>query len=146
MMRGNLEKTFETGCMRAFITDSRRSAVTISRRRESMVKLGSSAVACRIWLRVSTSSPTRFIMRLSRTTSTRRVLSEAAATLGLLLSAAGSGALWKLSEMETARVLVAEERCPNREARAATISPDETSRFLGGAAAWAVDAETLAST
>ena len=63
--------------MRAFITLSRRSAVTISRRRESMVRLGSAAVACSTWLRVSTSSPTRFIMRLSSVTSTRNVLSAA---------------------------------------------------------------------
>ncbi len=76
-MRGILEKMFETGCMRAFITDSRRSAVTISRRRESMVMLGSAAVACSTWLRVSTSSPTRFIIRLSNVTSTRSVLSAA---------------------------------------------------------------------
>ena len=75
--RGIFEKTFETGCMRAFITDSRRSAVTMSRRRESSVMLGSAAVACRTWLRVSTSSPTRFIMRFSRATSTRNVLSAA---------------------------------------------------------------------
>ena len=34
-MRGIFEKTFETGCMRAFITASRRSAVTMSRRRDS---------------------------------------------------------------------------------------------------------------
>ena len=76
-MRGILEKTFETGCMRAFITLSRRSAVTMSRRRESSVMLGSAAVACSTWLRVSTSSPTRFIIRFSRATSTRSVLSAA---------------------------------------------------------------------
>ncbi len=46
-MRGILEKIFETGCMRAFITDSRRSAVTISRRRLSRVILGSAEVACK---------------------------------------------------------------------------------------------------
>ncbi len=75
--RGIFENTLETGCIRAFITDSRRSAVTMSRRRESSVMLGSAAVACSTWLRVSTSSPTRFIMRFSRATSTRNVLSEA---------------------------------------------------------------------
>ncbi len=93
-MRGILEKMFETGCMRAFITVSRRSAVTMSRRRESRVMLGSAAVACSTWLRVSTSSPTRFIMRLSRATSTRRVLSAAlptAWTRALTASAAGMG-------------------------------------------------------
>jgi len=78
-MRGIFEKMFETGCMRAFMTFSRRSAVTMSRRRESMVMFGSLAVACSTWLRVSTSSPTRFIMRLSRVTSTRRELSAALA-------------------------------------------------------------------
>ena len=39
-MRGIFEKMFETGCMRAFITLSRRSAVTMSRRRESSVMIG----------------------------------------------------------------------------------------------------------
>ncbi len=68
---------FETGCIRAFITLSRRSAVTISRRRESRVMLGSAEVACKTWLRVSTSSPTRFIIRFSSVTSTRSVLSAA---------------------------------------------------------------------
>ena len=76
-MRGILVKMLETGCIRAFITDSRRSAVTISRRRLSMVILGSDEVACRTWLRVSTSSPTRFIILLSRVTSTRSELSAA---------------------------------------------------------------------
>ena len=45
-LRGIFEKMFETGCMRAFITFSRRSAVTISKRRDSMVIFGSLAVAC----------------------------------------------------------------------------------------------------
>ena len=49
----------------------------MSRRRESRVMLGSAAVACSTWLRVSTSSPTRFIMRFSSVTSTRSVLSAA---------------------------------------------------------------------
>ncbi len=76
-MRGIFEKIFETGCILAFITLSRRSAVTISRRRESMVMFGSAEVACSTWLRVSTSSPTRFIIRFSSVTSTRKVLSAA---------------------------------------------------------------------
>ena len=46
-MRGILEKIFDTGCIRAFITLSRKSAVTISRRRESNVILGSAEVACK---------------------------------------------------------------------------------------------------
>ena len=87
-MRGIFEKTFDTGCMRAFITLSRRSAVTMSRRRESMVMFGSPEVACSTWLRVSTSSPTRFIIRFSSTTSTRNVLSavDVAGTRGLAAS------------------------------------------------------------
>ena len=56
-MRGILEKMLETGCIRAFITLSRRSAVTMSRRRLSMVMLGSDEVACKTWLRVRTNSP-----------------------------------------------------------------------------------------
>ena len=39
--------------------------------------LGSAEVACKTWLRVSTNSPTRFIMRFSSVTSTRSVLSAA---------------------------------------------------------------------
>ena len=39
--------------------------------------LGSDEVACKTWLRVSTSSPTRFIIRFSSVTSTRSVLSAA---------------------------------------------------------------------
>jgi hypothetical protein len=90
-MRGILEKMFDTGCMRAFITLSRRSAVTMSRRRDNRVRLGSAAVACSTWLRVSTSSPTRFIIRFRSVTSTRKVLSAAEPPAGVrALTASGS--------------------------------------------------------
>ena len=49
----------------------------MSRRRPSCVIRGSAAVACSTWLRVNTSSPTRFIIWFNRCTSTRRVLSAA---------------------------------------------------------------------
>jgi hypothetical protein len=87
----NLGKHVRHRCMRAFITDSRKSAVTMSRRRESSVMRGSAEVACNTWLRVRTSSPTRFIIRLSREMSTRRVLSAAEAGTGAEIAADSGG-------------------------------------------------------
>lgn len=77
--RGNLLQTFRIGCIRVFITPSCRSLVMRFRRCEvaSIAALGSAAACCMIWLRVRTSSPTRFMIESSRFTSTRIEVSTA---------------------------------------------------------------------
>ena len=75
--RGSLLQTLSIGCMRAFMTCSCSSPVIRLSRWVAEVSAASSECAenCTIWLRASTSSPTRFISRSSRTTSTRTLLS-----------------------------------------------------------------------
>ena len=158
-IRGIFEKTCETGCIRAFITLSRRSAVTMSSRRDSSVMWGSDAVACSTWLRVSTSSPTRFIIRFSSVTSTRRVLSAAVpapcarglptspsaspgafspAALGV--GAAGSRAASAASGAGGAPGLCADPSAGNAAGDGAAIAADPPVSWVGacaGAAGWA---------
>ena len=59
---------------------------------EQRQKLASALVAWRIWLRVRTSSPTRFIMRLSSSTSTRSVESAAPGVAAAGASGGGGAA------------------------------------------------------
>ena len=76
--RGSLFQTTPMGCMRVFITPSCSSVVMRFKRCEVAFRVASSwrALNCRIWLRASTSSPTRFMSLSSRPTSTRMVESE----------------------------------------------------------------------
>ena len=75
--RGSLLHSVSIGCMRVFMTPSCSSpAIRLSRWVVRARSTSSRAAACcSIWLRVSTSSPTRFISESSSVTSTRIVLS-----------------------------------------------------------------------
>ena len=94
-IRGNFPNRFPTGCIRACITVSRRSAVTLSSRRASSGKFAASIPLCSIWLRVNTSSPTRFIMRFSTSTSIRSVLSALAFSVTTVGCSAGDPPLFE---------------------------------------------------
>ena len=101
--RGNLLHTPLMGCMRVFITPSCRSVVM--RFRRCVVAFSSvrdSLAACwRIWLRASTSSPTRFISVSSTPTSTRIEVSAGARVAGS--SPGGLGAVATLGAAPAAR-------------------------------------------
>ena len=75
--RGTFCQMLSMGCMRVFMTPSCSSlAMRFSRCEERTRSVSSRVLACcTIWLRVSTSSPTRFMSASSRSTSTRMLLS-----------------------------------------------------------------------
>ncbi len=76
--RGSLPQALPTGCMRVFITASCRSVVTRLSCCTGVRYAESSSfwVSWMSWLRVSTSSPARFMSRSSTPTSTRRLWSD----------------------------------------------------------------------
>ena len=96
-IRGNFAQTLPMGCMRVFITLSCNSVVMVLIRCAALSNVGSLAceVNCTIWLRASTSSPTRFISLSSWVTSTRMAVSETGVPrpgIDALSTAAVSGA------------------------------------------------------
>jgi hypothetical protein len=88
-IRGYFDQALSIGCIRVFMTEPWSSVVMRSSRCSVATSAASSVslVNCRIWLRLRTSSPTRFISVSSRSTSTRMVESGAAGTAACCPSA-----------------------------------------------------------
>ncbi len=90
--RGSLFQTMPIGCMRVFMTPSCSSLVIRFSRCEVALSAASSrsVLYCRIWLRVSTNSPTRSMSLSSRPTATRMLASATAEDLAVSSPGTGS--------------------------------------------------------